>query len=54
MHETWVAFIKSGDPNGGGLPAWPRYDTQRRQTMIIDRASRVVEDPNGAARKLWP
>jgi para-nitrobenzyl esterase len=54
MHETWVAFIKSGDPNGGGLPAWPRYDAERRPTMLIDRESRVVDDPAGSLRALWP
>jgi len=54
MHETWVAFITSGDPNGAGLPAWPRYDTSRRQTLVIDRESRVVEDPGGTSRALWP
>jgi para-nitrobenzyl esterase len=54
VHETWVAFIKSGDPNGAGLPAWPRYDAVRRATLIIDRESRVVDDPAGAQRALWP
>ena len=23
MHAYWVNFIKNGDPNGEGLPAWP-------------------------------
>jgi para-nitrobenzyl esterase len=54
MHGAWAQFIRTGDPNGGGLPHWPRYDAERRSTLLIDRDSHVADDPGGAARVLWP
>jgi para-nitrobenzyl esterase len=53
MHAAWAAFIRGGEPAAGGLPAWPRYDEPRRATMVLDRASRVADDPDRALRELW-
>jgi para-nitrobenzyl esterase len=32
----WANFIKSGDPNGEGLPAWPSYREEGAPFMAID------------------
>ena len=50
--DTVIAFARTGDPNGAGLPHWPRYDEESRQTLILDANVRVERDPNGMERKL--
>lgn len=42
MQEYFVNFIKTGNPNGKGLPNWPQFNTKQR--MIIDVNTRVECD----------
>jgi para-nitrobenzyl esterase len=50
MHRAWTAFAHTGDPNHAGLPAWPRYDLDRRATMRFDVTCEVLDDPAGEDR----
>jgi para-nitrobenzyl esterase len=52
MSQAWIDFARTGDPSQQGL-AWPRYEATGRQTMIFDTESRVVSDPDAAARRFW-
>ena len=54
MQAAWAAFIRGGAPNADGLPGWPIYEAPHRATMLLDRESRVVDDPAGDRRALWP
>jgi para-nitrobenzyl esterase len=31
----WVNFVKTGNPNGTGLPVWPAYNTATHQVMYL-------------------
>jgi para-nitrobenzyl esterase len=37
INAYWVNFAKTGDPNGPGLPLWPRYSP--RQDVLMDFAA---------------
>jgi para-nitrobenzyl esterase len=54
MSEAWIAFARCGVPDHPGLPHWPAYSTDERQTMIFDRGQCHVErDPFGQERRAW-
>ncbi|HWO22257.1 MAG TPA: carboxylesterase family protein [Kofleriaceae bacterium] len=53
LHDAWAAFIRGGEPAAAGLPAWPRFEPPRRATMLIDRQSRVADDPDAEVRARW-
>lgn len=42
MQDYFANFIKTGNPNGKGLPDWPKFDTGSR--MIIDVNTRAERD----------
>jgi para-nitrobenzyl esterase len=43
----WVNFARSGDPNGPGLPAWPRHAVEKDQLLNFraDGDVRAEQDP---------
>ncbi len=51
MSRAWLNFARTGDPSQQGL-AWPKFAPDTVPTMIFDVASRVQNDPQGAARRL--
>ena len=51
--NTVLAFARTGDPNGAGLPHWNPYSADQREVMILDAASRIEHDPDSQLRKRW-
>ncbi|HJW42285.1 MAG TPA: carboxylesterase family protein [Rhizomicrobium sp.] len=44
MQSYWTNFAKTGDPNGAGLPSWPRFEGVHPQTLVIDDKPHAVAD----------
>ncbi|MEV5974835.1 carboxylesterase family protein [Streptomyces sp. NPDC051921] len=53
MHEAWIAFVRTGDPNHAGLPSWERYGQETRSTMRFDSVVGAVGDLAGTSRRLF-
>jgi para-nitrobenzyl esterase len=53
MHDAWVRFAATGDPDGGDLPAWPPYDAGRRATLDFGVARALLDDPDADRRVVW-
>jgi para-nitrobenzyl esterase len=54
MAGSLLQFMKTGNPNGGGLPTWPRYGSANGETMVLDDISEVRNDPDREARRALP
>jgi para-nitrobenzyl esterase len=53
MSEAFIAFARTGDPNCAAVPAWRQYDLPKRETLVIDVASKIVDDPRREERELF-
>jgi len=51
MQQYWTNFAKSGNPNGEGLPAWPRFGVPDQRVMELGDVTRpiAVLDPQKKA-----
>ncbi len=46
MQKYWANFVKTGDPNGEGLPYWPKVDADNKQLLQLDTEIKTIDDPN--------
>jgi para-nitrobenzyl esterase len=54
MAGALAQFMRTGDPNGGTLPKWPRYTTANGETMVLNDVCEAKNDPDREARKTLP
>jgi para-nitrobenzyl esterase len=43
MQQYWVNFVKTGDPNGPGLPAWTGFRDPERTYVQLAEAGVTVK-----------
>ena len=54
MQSYWTNFAKTGDPNGAGLPTWPRFDSAARAyVQFTDSGAVAKEGLRRAQCDLW-
>jgi para-nitrobenzyl esterase len=46
MSGYWVAFAKTGDPNGAGRPLWAPYSPTTGQLLVIDENGEAGMKPD--------
>jgi para-nitrobenzyl esterase len=50
MSAYWIAFAKTGDPNGDTRPAWPSYSAAGDRLMNFTNDGPVAEKVPDAVR----
>jgi para-nitrobenzyl esterase len=53
IQEAWTAFAATGTPASSALPAWPRYDAERRATMLLGETFAVQDALRERERVFW-
>jgi len=53
MTAYWGRFAATGDPNGGELPAWPRYDLAREAYVALDAKTTTGAKLHAGECDLW-
>jgi len=49
MSSYWANFVKTGDPNGKGLPLWDAYNTTDKKIMELGVQSQTKTIPDAAS-----
>lgn len=54
MSGALLQFMRTGNPDKVGLPAWPVYTSQNGEVMVLDDIPLVKNDPDREARNTIP
>ena len=48
LNRYWINFAKTGNPNGAGLPLWPRFTAKDQRYMGLGDKTGPIAVPNKA------
>jgi para-nitrobenzyl esterase len=51
--DAWIAFARTGNPSHSEIPEWPKYNAEKRGTMLLGKEIKVVDDPYREERLAW-
>ena len=49
----WTNFAKTGNPNGQGLPVWPRFEPKNQTVQILDTKVRAEQSDSAMRCSPW-
>lgn len=53
MSSYWINFALAGDPNGEGVPHWPKFDDRKPTTMLFAGQPTPTAMPRQSALAFW-
>src|SRR5699024_3858818 len=52
MHQAWINFAHTGNPNSEDLPDWPRYNLETRAMMHFNVKNTVSQNADHEKRQM--
>lgn len=53
MPKYWINFVKTGNPNGEGLPYWTTYKQDQATVMDFNNGFHLIKTPNQPQMDFW-
>jgi len=52
MSSYWANFVKTGDPNGNGLPVWSPFQAEKHEVMRLGSTMGMMQVA-ASEERLW-
>jgi para-nitrobenzyl esterase len=46
LQTYWTNFAKTGDPNASGLPGWPAWSDEKKESLVVNQDASVTAQHN--------